>query len=178
MTFDKLVSELIEVEGGYVNNPDDSGGETRYGITKEVARSYGYTGSMKDLPIKIAKMIYKENYWNVHNLDDIYCISPRIAEELFDTGVNMSVYKAAEFFQISLNVLNQRKHIYNDLLVDRKIGPVTVAALKSHLEHRRDDTVLLRMLNCLQGAYYIDIATRREKDETFVYGWFLNRVVI
>jgi len=31
-------------------------------------------------------------------------------------------------------------------------------------------------LNCLQGAFYVELAEKREKDERFVYGWLLNRV--
>jgi len=35
---------------------------------------------------------------------------------------------------------------------------------------------LYKMLNALQGAYYIELAERREKDEDFIYGWFKHRV--
>ena len=37
-------------------------------------------------------------------------------------------------------------------------------------------TVMLRMLDAQQGAFYMDLAERRPKDERFVYGWFLHRV--
>ena len=43
----RVIDQIIKVEGGYVNDPSDSGGETNYGITKHVARKYGYKGSMK-----------------------------------------------------------------------------------------------------------------------------------
>jgi lysozyme family protein len=42
--FDREFEKLIDVEGGYTNNPDDSGGETMWGVTIAVARRNGYTG--------------------------------------------------------------------------------------------------------------------------------------
>lgn len=36
---DKIINEIIRVEGGYVNDPRDSGGETNFGITVAVARA-------------------------------------------------------------------------------------------------------------------------------------------
>ena len=38
--------------------------------------------------------------------------------------------------------------------------------------------VMLRALNCLQGAFYINLSRSRQKDETFLYGWLDNRVAI
>ena len=43
---DRLIEELIEREGGYVNHPRDKGGPTRFGITESVARAHGYSGAM------------------------------------------------------------------------------------------------------------------------------------
>jgi lysozyme family protein len=47
---DRLIDELIEREGGYVNHPGDKGGPTRFGNTEAVARAQGYTGPMALLP--------------------------------------------------------------------------------------------------------------------------------
>ena len=44
------INEIIKVEGGVVNDPNDSGGATNFGITEQVAREYGYTNDMRDLP--------------------------------------------------------------------------------------------------------------------------------
>jgi Putative secretion activating protein len=79
------------------------------------------------------------------------------------------------FLQRALNVLNSKGKLYPDLEVDGAIGLVTVSALRGYLTERDEDT-LVKALNCLQGAYYVNLAERREKDETFVYGWFKNRV--
>lgn len=175
---DKIINEIIEIEGGYVNDPDDSGGETRYGITESTARAYGYHGSMRDLPRKLAFQIYENRYWNRLNLDSIEKRSVSIAGELADTGVNMGVGRAGEFFQRSLNALNRQGELYPDLRVDGDVGRRTIAAFNAFMDIRgkQGEIVLFRALNCLQGEYYISLAERRQKDESFVFGWFLNRV--
>ncbi|NEU35504.1 hypothetical protein GN156_33150, partial [bacterium LRH843] len=74
--------------GGYVNNPADRGGPTKYGITESVARANGFKGNMKELPLDLAKAIYKKQYWTAPCFDLVNSISSTIAEELLDTGVN------------------------------------------------------------------------------------------
>jgi lysozyme family protein len=175
----RLINALIAREGGFVDDPDDSGGATNYGITAEVAWYYGYKGLMRDLPRDLAVNIYHVRYWDTLNLDNIESIvSPRIVEELLDTAVNMGVSRAARFLQRSLNVLNDRGNLYPDLTVDGKIGMRTINALQAYTRYRKEpgSEILLRMLNALQGAFYVELAERREKDEAFIYGWFLNRV--
>ncbi len=180
MSFDSAFNRVILVEGGYANDPADSGGETMYGITIRTARAHGYTGEMSALTIDDAKAIYKAGYWDSMRLDAVLEASEAIAHEVFDTGVNMGLNRAGTFLQRALNALNNRGSIYADMNVDGAIGPVTIAALKSYLSARRGvtgQTVLLRALNSLQGAYYIELAERREKDERFVFGWLKTRVV-
>ncbi len=173
----KIIDGIIKVEGGYSNDPNDSGGETMYGITKAVALKYGYTGPMKDMPREVAYNIYLDGYWNINKLSEIEALSPKIAEEMADTGVNQGVGTAAKYLQRSLNVLNNQGKLYPDLTVDGSIGPATIKALETYLK-TRDEIVMLRMLNSLQGAGYVNLAEKREKDESFIYGWFMNRVVI
>lgn len=178
--FNEAVEEVLEVEGGYVDDPSDSGGETNYGITKKVALRFGYTGAMKSMPRNFAIRIYKELYWDELELDTISKSAPSIATKLFDIGVNMGTGRAAEFLQRALNVLNRQGKDYSDIAVDRDIGSVTLRALGRYLSRRNGEgeTVLLRALICLQGAFYLNLAERRQKDERFVYGWILNRISI
>ena len=44
---ERFLDDLIKREGGYVNNPNDKGGETCWGITVAVARANGYAGPMR-----------------------------------------------------------------------------------------------------------------------------------
>lgn len=176
----EFINQILAVEGGYVNDPADSGGETNFGITERVARKYGYLEPMKNMPVFVARQIYEALYWDALNLSEIEKLSRRIALELGDTGVNQGVGRAAEFLQRSLNVLNNQQKGYNDIKVDGDLGPNTLNALQKFIAWRGKDgeKVLFNMLNCLQGAFYVNLAERREKDEKFVYGWFKHRVVI
>jgi lysozyme family protein len=174
---EKIINEIIRVEGGYNNDKDDSGGETNWGITESEARSFGYTGSMRDMPREVAFDIYSARYWDAVRGDNLSALSERIVEEVVDTGVNMGVNLAGKFLQRSLNVLNNREEYYRDIVVDGLIGSGTMATLETYLSKRDEDT-LVKMLNCLQGAFYVELAERREKDEKWISGWFKNRVVL
>jgi lysozyme family protein len=176
----KHVDKTLGHEGGYVNNPNDSGGETIWGITVDTARRYGYTKPMRAMLRSEAVRIYTEQYLIEPKIDKLDPISSRICFEVYDTGVNCGPAKAIEFLQRSLNVLNRRSQDYPDLKVDGELGPKTLAALQTFLRLRKlnGEVVLLKMLNVLQGAFYINLAERREKDETFILGWFANRIDI
>lgn len=178
MTADQIIEEILDKEGGYVNNPNDKGGPTRWGITQATARAYGYTGDMKELPRDTAKNIYLSQYWSEPKFDRIAELSPVIAQELCDTGVNMGPKVASTFLQRWLTALNMQGSLYPDLKVDGAIGNMTIAALKSFLAVRGKDgeTTLLKALNCSQGARYLELAESRSANESFLYGWVKERV--
>lgn len=180
MTFDDAFACTVGHEGSFSDDPADSGGATRFGITEAVARECGYTGSMIDLPFEQAQAIAKARYWDTLNLDRVAALSGPIAAELFDTGYNMGTGRAAQFLQRLLNALNRQQKDYPDLTVDGDIGPATLSALTAFLELRGSEggDVLLTALNCMQGRAYITLVERREKDERFLYGWLRTRVAI
>lgn len=102
--FDKEFDKVILAEGGYVNDPDDAGGETYLGISRknnpkwvgwevidDIKKKYGTKNITSRLKKDVvltnnAKLLYKQNYWDVLELDDIP--SQGIAHQLFDTCVN------------------------------------------------------------------------------------------
>ena len=172
---ERIINQIIRIEGGYVDDPSDSGGETNFGITVAVARHNGYIGSMECMPRKVAFDIYSAKYWHAVRGDVLADLSESIAEEVIDTAVNMGPTRAGKFLQRTLNVFNKRESFYRDLKVDGVIGKATLIALHSYLVIR-DEKTIVKALNCLQGAYYITLSESREKDEQFVYGWFKNRV--
>jgi lysozyme family protein len=174
---DDIINHIIEIEGDFVDDPDDSGGATRFGITERVARANGYEGAMRSLPRSLAFKIYVDKYWHPISGDYLEQLDHLVAREVMDTGVNMGTPVASKFLQRALNILNDRERIFDDIAVDGDIGPGTLLALRKYLTER-DAQTLMTVLNCLQGAYYIDIAERRVKDERFIYGWFKNRVVL
>lgn len=175
-----MIEATIGKEGGYSNNPKDRGGATMWGITEAVARANGYSGDMRNLPRTRAVEIYKNEYYTKPGFGRVEQRSHALAEELFDTGVNMGTKVPGEFLQRLLNVFNREAKLWPDIKVDGDIGDRTLAALDMFLKNRKvgGETVLLRALNCLQGARYVELAERRPANEEFVYGWILNRVVV
>lgn len=113
--FDIEFDKLILAEGGYVNDPDDAGGETYLGISRknnpnwtgwkvidEIKKQYGTKNITSRLKsnnelTNSAKLLYKQNYWDVMELDDIP--SQNIAHQLFDTCVNCGKSRAITIAQ-------------------------------------------------------------------------------
>lgn len=175
---ERIISQVIEAEGGYVNNPNDRGGATKFGITEAVARANGYSGKMQDLPLSLAQNIYRQRYVIKPGFDQVAVINTRIAAELVDTGVNMGPARAGEFLQRWLNGFNTGGSGYQDLFVDGNIGPVSIAALKAFLKWRGPAgvDVLLKALNAIQGARYLEITENNKSQRAFLFGWMANRV--
>jgi lysozyme family protein len=179
MTFDQAFETLIGIEGHYVDDPSDSGGETCWGVTVAVARKWGYVGEMRDMSIHVAKAIYKAEYWSKAGCDAITHTYPKLADELFDSAVNCGSSTTVKWLQTCLNIFNNRQSFYKDIVVDGMFGSDTLDALREFRARRPDgEKVLLKAMNSLQGAHYINLCLVREKDERFVYGWFLNRVTV
>lgn len=177
--FETALKFTLGIEAGYVNDPKDSGGATKYGITEAVARAHGYDGDMQDLPLVVAIAIYKADYWDVSLLDTVAEIAPTVAYEMFDTGVNCGPPVAVRFLQRMLNLFNNGGKAYPDVAVDGRMGAQTLFALRAFVQARGrlGVEVLVEALNCMQGAFYTELAERRPKDEAFAFGWFANRIV-
>jgi lysozyme family protein len=173
-----LLDDLLDKEGGYVDHCDDRGGATNFGITESVARAAGWRGAMRDLPRELACRIYRARYWTGPGFDRVAGVVPAVAAELFDTGVNMGPGVAIGFLQRSLNALNRQGRDWPDIAVDRAIGPATLTALGRLLELRgaAGERVLVKALNALQGARYIELAEGRAANESFLFGWLNSRV--
>lgn len=134
--FEEAFKKVILAEGGYVNDPDDAGGETYLGISRKhnpnanmwnlidnIKSEYGTKG-INDRLKRIdeindeVKSIYKTKYWDAIHLDEFG--SEKLAYEMFDAAVNMGVSVAiglaegifdipvtGEFSRILLNKANK-----------------------------------------------------------------------
>lgn len=114
MTLEQSLELLLRHEGGFVNHSKDPGGATRYGITETVARSHGYKGKMTELPLDLAKSIYKKDYWDRIRADDL---PASIRFHVFDAAVNSGVSQAVKWLQEAAGVA-----------IDGVVGPDTVKA--------------------------------------------------
>jgi len=178
MSIDSMIDATIAHEGGFSANPADPGGATMYGITERVARANGYTGDMRSLTRDQAVAIYRSQYAVKPGFAAVEAISPAIGAELFDTGVNMGPGVVALWLQQILNALNGGGTLYADITEDGDIGPAVLAALRSYLAKRgaEAESVMLKALNGLQAARYIELARTRAANEAFVFGWLRTRV--
>ncbi len=178
-TISDIIDDIIKAEGGYSDNRNDLGGKTMYGITESVARASGYSGDMRDLPLDTAKKIYFQQYVAAPGFDRVMKLSPVIAAELVDTGVNMGPSTAGKFLQRSLNAFNNNGSLWPDVVVDGGIGDKSISALESYLKAKASqggERVLLFTLNSLQCVRYIELSEARKENESFAYGWIHNRV--
>lgn len=171
---DAALEEIIDKESGngehpYSNDPDDAGGETMWGWTKSAARDYGYMGEMRDLTRDQAKAMYYSRYYRRPRFDKVAEISPLIAGELTECGINCGTVTAVKFLQKWLSNFNDDQRIYVDLNPDGGIGSKTMDALRAYLRER-DEKVLHFALNAEQTSYYASL-----KREKYLYGWVKNR---
>ncbi len=175
----EIVDYIIDVEGGYVDNKDDSGGETKYGVTEKVARAKGYKGHMSELPITFAQDLYVTEYYLAPKFNLVAEVSETLAKEMMDSGVNVGYRTPIKWFQRLLNVSNCKQKYYKDIEVDGYLGNKSIGAYTALCKRRGEleaERYIFNGLNSFQQVYYVELAERREKDETFVYGQIVNRV--
>ncbi len=149
-TFNEAIEKVLTHEGGYVNDPTDAGGETKYGISK---RAYPDL-DIKNLTKEDAKKIYHQDYWLKSYADRL----PTDVRYIhFDTAINMGLNRAAKLLQESIG----------GIAVDGMIGNQTLSnASKTNLFKY----ALYRL------AYYNKIIGRKNSQVKYINGW-TNRVL-
>lgn len=149
--FNKAVEKLLELEGGYVNDPADPGGETRFGISKRSYPDLDIANLSRDEAIEI----YHRDWWEKYGYGRIEY--DRLAEKVFDLSVNMGPRKAHGFLQVAV-ILSGGEKIHADGI----IGPKTIAAVNSHPHVR----YLLARFKLLAIKHYVNLGNPR-----FLTGW-------
>ncbi|WP_336142431.1 glycoside hydrolase family 108 protein [Acinetobacter sp. 102] len=152
-TFQTALKRVLQHEGGYINHPSDPGGETNYGITKATARNYGYTGSMKNIPMSVVEKIYKQQYWDAMKCDDFEFA---IAFHMFDAAVNHGLLNARKIIQRTVKVKD-----------DGIIGAVSIAAIR-----KTPQCLFVFSFHAERISFYTRISTF----PTFGKGW-MSRMV-
>lgn len=168
-----IIAAVFAVEGGYVNHPNDPGGETNFGITEAVARQCGYRGDMKAMSRSFAFSCYEQKYVREPGFLPLVEIDPVVAEEVIDTGVNMGPPRPSRWFQQSLNEL-----CGSSLTVDGKIGPRTVETWRSCRQTvgRPACVSMLNLMDRRQEAEYDRLVRVNPKLRVFRRGWQNHRI--
>jgi len=141
----KLV--LID-EGGYSNDPEDPGGETKYGIDKRTHPSL----DIKNLTQSDAIDIYYKEWWQFYRLD---LFPGAIGSKMLNVGVNTGMKQAVLFLQRAVGV--------ND---DGVIGPVTRGAV-----NKADIGVTLESVREQQKQFYRNLVAAKPRLSKFLNGW-------
>lgn len=113
MDFDTCFERLIGHEGGYVNNPRDPGGETKFGISRRAYPGEDIAG----LSLDRAKQIYRRDYWGPAGCD---AVPDGARFDVFDMAVNAGVKTAIRTLQRAVGETD-----------DGILGPRTLQALQS-----------------------------------------------
>ncbi|MCL2313370.1 MAG: N-acetylmuramidase [Firmicutes bacterium] len=155
--FDLAFKTVIKHEGGYVNDPKDLGGETKYGISK---RSYPNV-DIKNLTLDQAKEIYYRDFWVKGKCDKIN--NEKVAIKLFDFGVNMGTQQASRLIQRALRSVGMA------VVEDGIIGTATLSAVNNV-----NSMELLAALKSEAAGFYRGLVIANATQQKFLNGW-LNR---
>ena len=137
--FDTAFQLLMQNEGGYVDDPSDNGGETKFGISKAAYPKL----DIKKLTQEQAKAIYEKDYWLHYQCDKMPW---PVAWTFFDCIVNHNPIEATRWLQRALAVT-----------ADGILGPKTLAAIqaaKEPLNVARDITLARR--DYVEGLHNYD----------------------
>ena len=132
-----ILASVFALEKGYVNDPNDPGGETNHGVTVAVARQHGYQGPMISLPKEMAADIYYKDYIDKPGYLPLIQLSPALGEEVVDSGVNAGPGRSSLWFQKSLNALNRGGRDYPSIEEDGRLGPAGWRAPDPRIGSRR-----------------------------------------
>lgn len=155
--FQKAIAVVLAHEGGYVNNPADPGGETKFGISK---RSYPNL-DIKNLTRDQAVEIYRRNWWDRLRLGELQ--DTDVATKVFDLAVNMGAGTSVKLLQRALRAVGRT------VTADGVMGPQTIAAVNA-----AEPRALLAALRAEAAGHYRLLIAKNPKLAVFEQGW-MNR---
>jgi len=164
--FPDALAVVLAREGGYVNDPDDPGGETNHGVT---ARVYARWRKRRGLPARSVRLIqpaevaaiYDAEYWDPVQGDELLRLGFGVALVVFDFAVNAGVGRAIRLLQRTVGASE-----------DGAFGPATLRALEAAAPN-----AFVAGYSRAREGFYERLAARRPPLRKFLRGW-LKRVAI
>jgi len=169
--FKTAFDKTIVTEGGYVNDPDDPGGETYKGVARKIhskwpgwtiidmlKRASGFPAILDtnaELQSEIVSF-YEVNFWDKLNADQIE--SQDVAESIFDFAVNAGIATSATLAQMVVGVKP-----------DGIIGSDSIKAINAFNEQH-----FLAAFTVAKIARYVNIVKKRPTSRKYFYGWVLR----
>lgn len=174
-TLERALEHTFAFEGGYVEDPDDPGGATKYGVSLRFLRSLGEierfdhdgdgdldAADVRELTREDAALVYADHFWN----ERFERIEPLVAIKLFDFGVNVGPRQRTKFAQRAVNETEPGR-----LIVDGILGPRTLEALREYASHYTQGPLLCADLEDHAARFYYGLAERRRASRKYLFGW-------
>ena len=166
--FHQAFEETMKAEGGYVNDPDDPGGETYKGIARwrnpkwngwiniDLLKTKSNFPKILDSDEPLQKKVqdlYEANYWDKVLGDEL--TDQDIAESIFDFAVNAGPRTSSKLAQITVGAK-----------ADGVIGPATLEKINAD-----DKRAFLAVFALAKIGRYVNICEKRQKSRKFFFGW-------
>ena len=148
--FEDIIKIVLEHEGGYVNDPKDPGGETKFGVSKKAYPDL----DIKNLTEEDARDIYRKDYWDKYKVESL---KEDLRHIYFDMCINMGSGRAVKIMQEAANSKGA------NIKVDGGIGPKNLSDLAN---------VELERARAYRIKYYANLIVRKPDLEKFYFGWF------
>lgn len=175
--FTKAFNQMIANEGGYVNDPDDPGGETYKGISRKtwpncqiwvIIDALKQKSALNRVPVTSAeieidnqlqyevKQFYYLNFWQKIKGDAI--TDQEVANSIFDFAVNAGISTSASLAQL-----------VSGAAVDGVIGHDSILEINAF-----DPDHFLAAFTVAKIARYVNIVKKRPTSRKYFYGWVLR----
>lgn len=193
--YEDCINILLKEEGVYSKDPNDTGGETFFGISRNnfpmwdgwaivdvLKKEPNFLTTVKNNTLLMGKVrsFYKTTFWDKFDLDKVN--TKTLCYEILEQSVNIGTSKTTEFIQTTLNALNYKGIYGTDLVVDGRIGNNTRTRLVdvSNSSNTLAEAIMYG-INTLQGAHYLKLANSNNPKsdyKKYIKGWLINRVKI
>ena len=173
-----IAEEIVTREGGYVNDPDDPGGATNFGVTIHTMRRLGLDlskdGKVTEADVKLltkthAVDIFIDHYFKAPKL---HLLPSLLRPSVFDMYVNAGS-NAVKILQRMINAMG------GDLGVDGALGPLTIKA--AHKYYRPAPELFVDAYGIARRNYYYRIGDKRPASRKYARtrrggkgGWILR----
>lgn len=177
--------DVVKREGGFVDNPNDPGGATNYGISLHYARDHGLlldlnhdgvvdVQDIKTLTPGIAVICFLMDFFLEPHFD---LLPEALQPEALDFAVNAGTYHPSVALQQTVNHVRTATDALASqvpvLAEDGKIGPATAKAAKTCVQVLGEPRVVNAYTDLREG-YYRDIVREKPSLQEFLTGW-INR---